>query len=187
MNDVKSAVLVSDPEWLRDDGRATADALRGTCGRRLACWTRLARGLSWDETERDEDGYVSRLCHGQGRTHPGRSVWHTDRRGARPIPRLRRAHQYAALPALWLGQRGALDYSSVAVMLAKRTAAAGLQRLHARQFRHTFAHEYLAAGGQEGDLQRLAGWCSPLMLRRYGASVTDQGAQAAYTSPADRL
>jgi site-specific recombinase XerD len=101
--------------------------------------------------------------------------------------RLRRSHRFAGLPAFWLGQRGAVDYSTIALMIAKRSAAAGLPRLHAHQFRHTFAHEYLAAGGQEGDLQRLAGWRSPLMLRRYGASVADKRAQAAYTSPADRL
>jgi len=101
--------------------------------------------------------------------------------------RLRRGHRYAESEAFWLGQRGAIDYSTLAVMLAKRSAAAGLPRLHAHQLRHTFAHEYLAAGGQEGDLQLLAGWRSPLMLRRYGASVADQRAHAAYTSPADRL
>jgi site-specific recombinase XerD len=101
--------------------------------------------------------------------------------------RLRRGHRYADDPGFWLGQRGAIDYSTLAVMLAKRSAAAGLPRIHCHQFRHTFAHEYLAAGGQEGDLQRLAGWRSPLMLRRYGASVADKRAQAAYTSPADRL
>jgi len=36
------------------------------------------------------------------------------------------------------------------------------QRLH--QFRHTFAHDFLMAGGQERDLKRLAGWSSDVML-----------------------
>lgn len=101
--------------------------------------------------------------------------------------RLRRGHRYADDPLFWLGQRGAIDYSTMALMLARRSDAAGLPRIHAHQFRHTFAHEYLAAGGSETDLQRLAGWRSPLMLRRYGASLADQRARAAYTSPADRL
>jgi site-specific recombinase XerD len=101
--------------------------------------------------------------------------------------RLRRGHRYAGSEALWLGQDGPLGESGVAIMLAKRCTAAGLPRLHPHQLRHTFAHEYLANGGQEGDLQRLAGWRSPLMLRRYGASLADERARKAYTSPADRL
>jgi integrase len=42
-------------------------------------------------------------------------------------------------------------------MTAKRAAQAGLPRIHAHQFRHSFAHMWLADGGQEGDLMRLAG------------------------------
>lgn len=101
--------------------------------------------------------------------------------------RLRKGHRYAECEALWIGQDGPLTVSSFGQMIAKRAAAAGLPRIHAHQFRHGFAHQWLAGGGQEGDLMRLAGWKSRQMLGRYGASAADERARAAYRSPADKL
>jgi hypothetical protein len=41
--------------------------------------------------------------------------------------------------------------------------------VHPHRFRHTNAHDFLLAGGQERDLMRLLGWRSESMLSRYGA------------------
>lgn len=101
--------------------------------------------------------------------------------------RMRRLHRSASVDALWLGQDGPMTGSGLSQVLARRCKEAGLGRLHLHQLRHSFSHEFLAAGGSESNLMRLAGWKSPLMLRRYGASLADQRARAAYTSPADRL
>jgi integrase/recombinase XerD len=94
--------------------------------------------------------------------------------------RVRRSHAQAALPALWPGSsnRGPLSGSGVYQMLERRAEQAGYDpsAVHPHMFRHTFANDWLADGGSEGDLMRLMGWTDRSMVDRYAADMQDQRA-----------
>jgi site-specific recombinase XerD len=103
--------------------------------------------------------------------------------------RIRGRHTDAESRWLWLGKRGHLTGSGIAQMLRRRCAQAGIDTINPHQFRHTFSHSWLAAGGGEQDLMMLTGWKSREMLARYGASTAAERARDTHQrfSPVERL
>lgn len=103
--------------------------------------------------------------------------------------RVRRRQTSESEPALWVGTKGRLSESGIAQMLRRRGTQAGVKGLTPHRFRHSFAHQWLAGGGNEGDLQQLAGWRTPQMIQRYGASAKAERAREAHRthSPGDKL
>lgn len=94
--------------------------------------------------------------------------------------RVRYRHRLADSEWLWIGKYGRITDSGLRQIVERRARLAGVPHIHPHQLRHTYAHEFLAGGGNEGDLMVLAGWRSRQMLQRYGASAAGDRARAAY-------
>jgi len=103
--------------------------------------------------------------------------------------RSRGEHPRASSPRLFLGQRGPLTGDGVYQIVTQRAAQAEIEGISPHTLRHTYAHLFLEAGGQESDLMEQAGWRTYEMMRHYSAALRAKRAREAAKrlSPGDRL
>lgn len=95
--------------------------------------------------------------------------------------RARKQHPHAARPDLWLTKQGAMSVRSINGIIDRRCVQAQIPRINPHSFRHTFAHSWLADGGQEGDLMELGGWANTDMIHKvYGRDLAHDRAIKAH-------
>jgi len=95
--------------------------------------------------------------------------------------RARAGHPAASrTTALWVGHKGAVGTSGIAQIVRRRGRQAGLGDIHAHQFRHSFAHQWLSSGGAETDLMNITGWQSRTMVQKYAKSTAAERAVNAH-------
>ena len=144
------------------------------------CGVRVSElvGLDLDALDLDRE-----ICYVTGKGNRPRAVPY----GAKTAQavdrylRIRTAHPYGTKTSrLLLGERGPMSADGVRWRLEVLGEAAGVEDLHPHALRHTFAHRWLANGGQERDLMHLAGWRSDSMLQVYARSTAVERAHEAH-------
>jgi len=98
----------------------------------------------------------------------------------------------ASSPWLWLQLRnraGHFTHTGIRQMLERRGRQAGVTAVTPHRFRHTFADQWLAAGGNVDDLMSIAGWKSITMPLAYarGRGVSRAAQAHERLSPGDRF
>ena len=83
--------------------------------------------------------------------------------------RIRKLHGLAeTTDAMWLGSRGPLAGTAIGQMLTRRAKQAGVSsRINPHAWRHTYAHNFLDAGGQQSALVASGGWKNHRMIDVY--------------------
>lgn len=152
-----------------------------------------AAALSW----RDVDWQTGIVCiHAKRGTGAFEDYYgRLGKKALRALDRYRRAaevHPQYVGPhgAVWIGQRGPLSRVGLYQALKRRAVEAKLDpdEVTTHLFRHTFAHQFLAAGGSERDLRKLGNWRSDVALK-YGAVLDMERALTAkeHLSLSDRF
>lgn len=104
--------------------------------------------------------------------------------------RVRAGHKAQESERFWLGGNGPLEYAGLVEVLHRMCDSVGVERINLHRFRHSFAHEFLDAGGDLISLQALGGWESYRQIaERYGRTGREARAVAAHRrfSPGDRI
>jgi integrase/recombinase XerC len=133
-------------------------------------------GLAVDDVDLDLD---TALIRGKGAKERRVRLGPRTARALSRYLRTRARHPGSVDTCLWLPVRGVrpLSANGIKLMLRRRGEQAGLARIHAHRWRHTYAHEWKLAGGDSGDLMLVLGWTSEDMPRHYGASAAAERAQ----------
>lgn len=130
--------------------------------------------LRWSSEDRDIDLATGQVrLFGKGRRERMHQLSPKTIEAVEAYIRLRRTHQHADLPWLWLGRKGRLTDSGIAQTIRDIGMRAGIPGLHPHVLRHSWRHHAASAGMSREDMMALGGWRSDAMLRRYASSTAN--------------